>query len=84
MSHEINIGFSFKDEFGHVYTQNSSVEVFTELGDNDITVIGRQLNCFLKQCGFYRPNDYILMDSITEDEAEILSDYLIDLRSNDK
>lgn len=84
MSHEINIGFSFKDEFGHVYTQGSNVEVFTELGDNDITVIGRQLNCFLKQCGFYRPNDYILMNSVTEDEEEILSDYLNNLRSEDK
>lgn len=84
MSHEINIGFSFRDEFDHVYTQSSNVEVFTELGDNDVTVIGRQLNCFLKQCGFYRPNDYILMDSITEDEEEILSDYLNNLRSEDK
>lgn len=84
MSHTINIGFSFEDEFGHNYTQSSNVEVFTELGDNDITVIGRQLNCFLKQCGFYRPNDYILMDSITEDEEELLSDHLNDLRSDDK
>ena len=82
MSHNINIGFKFENEFGHKYSQASELEVFDELGENNLSTIGRQLNCFLKQCGFVRENDFILMESLSEDEAEALYDYLTDLRED--
>lgn len=82
MSHNIKIGFRFEDQFGHKYSQASELEVFDELGENDLDTIGHQLNCFLKQCCFVREKDFILMESLSEDEAEALYDYLTDLRED--
>lgn len=82
MSHNIKIGFVFENEFGHKYKQTSEIEVFNELGENDLSTIGRQLNCFLKQCGFAREKDNIFMESVSEEEMEALWDYLTDLRED--
>lgn len=48
-----------------------------------IDVIGEQLNVFLKQCGYARKNDYILMKDLTEKEYYKLADYLDELRNGD-
>ena len=80
MDNKITIGFNLENEFGEKYSQSSSVEVFTDFGETDLSVIGEQLNCFLKQCGYIRRNDHILMQDVTEDELEALEDYLCELR----
>lgn len=82
MSTKITIGFRLEDEHGGRYTQNSTFEVFTELGETNLEAIGRQLNCFLKQCGYVRENDLIFMEDITEDEYNELLDCLCDIREN--
>ena len=84
MDNKITIGFRLEDEFGNKYSQESTFEVFTSLGDRDIDMIGGQLNCFLKQCGYIRRNDNIFMEDITDEEYEALADYLMELREERK
>lgn len=82
MSSKLTIGFRLEDENGGRYTQNSTFEVFAELGETNLEAIGRQLNCFLKQCGYARKNDLIFMEDITEDEYDELLDCLCDIRED--
>ena len=84
MANKITIGFNFENEFGDKYSQSSTVEVFVDFGETDLSVIGEQFNCFLKQCGYIRNNDYILMQDVTEDELEALEDYLCELRKEEE
>lgn len=78
---KIKIGFSYEDEFGNTYEASSKVEVFESLGETSLGVIGEQLNIFLKQIGFVRPNDNIFMEDLTDDELELIIDYLEEIRS---
>lgn len=80
MENKLTIGFHLVDEFNNRYSQESSVEVFTDLGETDLDVIGKQLNIFLKQCGYVRYNDNVFMEDITDEEYEALADYLEELR----
>ena len=80
MENKLTIGFHLVDEFNNRYSQESSVEVFTDLGETDLDVIGKQLNIFLKQCGYVRYNDNVFMEDITDEEYEALADYLKELR----
>ena len=80
MGNKISIGFQLENELGELYTQGSTVEVFRDIGDTDITVIGEQLNCFLRQCGYVRRNDYIFMEDVTDEEYDAIADYLEKLR----
>ena len=82
MDNKLTIGFHLENEFGELYTQSSTVEVFTDLGDTDLSVIGEQLNCFLKQCGYARYNDNIFMEDVTDEEYDALMDYLMEYRGN--
>lgn len=80
MDNKITIGFYLKDMGGNEYEQKSTLEVFYDLGENDLEVIGRQFNSFLKQCTYVRQNDNIFMADITDEEYDALADYLSDLR----
>lgn len=77
---EIKIRFELETALGGRYVQESQFEVFTDLGDTEIDCIGEQLNVFLKQAGYIRENDYIFMESVSEEEREALDDYLRSLR----
>lgn len=83
MEDKIRIRFELTDECGNNFVSESKVQVFTDLGETDIDVIGEQLNVFLKQCGYARKNDYILMKDLTEEEYYKLADYLEELRNGD-
>lgn len=78
---KIKIGFSYEDEFGNTYEASSDIEIFKSLGETNLDIIGERFNVFLKQIGFVRHNDNILMEDLTDDELELLSDYLDELRS---
>ena len=84
MENKLTVGFHLENEFGDKYSQESSVEVFTDLGETDLSVIGEQLNCFLKQCGYPRKHDNILMEDITDEEYDALAGYLDELREEKK
>lgn len=78
---KIKIGFTHTDEFGNEYSASSDVEVFTSLDESELDVIGRQLNVFLRQIGYVRHNDNILMEDLSDEELEALYDYLQELRN---
>lgn len=80
MDNKLTIGFHLENEFGDKFSHESSLEVFTDLGDTDLSVIGEQFNVFLKQCGYVRRNDNIFMEDITDEEYDALADYLEELR----
>lgn len=81
---KLTIGFNYENEFGDKFSSTSSSEVFECLGDTEIDFIGRQLNNFLRQCGYYRKNDYIFMEDVNEEELESLTDFLATLRKQTK
>lgn len=82
MNNQITIGFTLGDRCGNLYSQSSTVEVFEDLGETELDVIGAQLNTFLKQCGYTRYNDNILMEDLSDDEYDAVVDYLDDLRAD--
>ena len=79
---EIEIGFHLIDECANEFSQKSSFEVHTDLGDTVLDSIGRQFNNFLRQCGYIRHNENIFMKDLTDDEHEALSDFLCDYRQD--
>ncbi|MEG1882296.1 MAG: hypothetical protein RR224_01075 [Clostridia bacterium] len=78
---KITVKFELTNEFGSHYIQESHFEVFHSLGDTELDCIGEQFNVFLKQIGYVRKNDYMLMEDLTEEEVEALADYLDEIRA---
>lgn len=86
MAHEtetITIAFSLLTNVPEgEYKLESTIPIFYEAGNTPIEEIFSQFNIFLKQAGYVRPNDYILTDSLTEDEREELECHLSEYRRN--
>ena len=80
-SNQITIGFHYVDTMGNTYDSSSTVEVFFGLGENELSVIGRQLNAFLSQAGYFRRHDLIFMEDIDEEEYDELACALDSLRN---
>ena len=76
---KITIAFKFIDEFGNEWRSESTEEPFDE---NDCDFIGRQLNNFLTQCGYHRPNPLIYMDSVSEEEYDAIDNFLREYRES--
>lgn len=81
--HHISIGFSFTDAYGNDYSANTKVEVLTAI-ESEIDVIGQKFNAFLAQCGYARNNQFMLMKDLTEEEVELLTVYLDEIRNKRK
>ena len=77
--HKITIGFNIKDEFGNEYRSESTEGLYDE---SDLDFIGRQLNTFLSQCGYCRPNSTIFMESITGEEYDAIDVFLTQYRND--
>ena len=79
----ITIGFSLStNAYDGKYIMKSQIPIYYEVGNTPIEEIFSQFNIFLKQAGYVRPNDYILTDSLTEDEREELEYHLSEYRMN--
>ena len=76
--HKITIGFTIVDQFGNKYHSESTEGLFDEI---ELDFIGRQLNTFLSQCGYCRPNSTIFMESITEEEYDAIDMFLAQYRN---
>lgn len=78
------IRLEHENEFGDVY----KMEIIEEIHDPYESIInkfGRSFNVFLKQCGYeYFDKDTLLMQSITYEESEILSDFLAQYRAENR
>ena len=77
------IRFEVTDELGDTYIQESIVDL-----DNGCHTFpeeaGRLLNLLLKQMTFPRENDYIFMEDVTEEEIEVLDNFLQEYRKEKK
>lgn len=80
---KISIGFSFTDVCGSNYSANTNVEIISDI-ESEIDVIGYQFNAFLAQCGYARNNQFMLMKDLTEEEVELLTVYLDEIRNKRK
>lgn len=81
----LTIGFSLENTevTGH-YEAVSKVPIFKGF-DDELSVIGQQLVCFLKQVGYVcMKNDYLFMESITADEYDAISKFLKEFRKEHK
>lgn len=72
------------DTFGNTYDSTSTVEVFYDLGDSELSVIGSKLDAFLSQVSYVRNGDMVYMDSVTEEEAEEIDAFLSTYREANK
>ena len=78
---KVTIGFNFENEFGDKFSATTSIVVpDVSFYRSDIDLIGKQLNVFLRQCGYTRQNDFIFMEDVNEEEYEALADYLSEFR----
>lgn len=68
---EFNLSNSENDE---EYNASSWVESAGERSDERI--IGYQLNSFLRQARYNRPNDFIFMESLTASELHAVEDFI--------
>lgn len=82
-NNRITLKFEMTDRFGNHFAQESSVEIFDEVL-NELDCIGEYFDNFLSQAGYYRSEDYIFMESVSEDELCALSEFLADYRANRK
>lgn len=62
---------------------NTNVEIISDI-ESEIDVIGYQFNAFLAQCGYARNNQFMLMKDLTEEEVELLTVYLDEIRNKRK
>lgn len=76
----IKVRFELTDEVGNHFTQESQFEVFQSMGETAVDCIGAKLNVFLKQAGYYRKNDNILMEDLTDEEYDAVSEFLRSFR----
>ena len=80
----IQLSFGYSDEdTKNTYTASSDFEVYSEF-ETPLEAIGRQLNAFLRQVGYFRANDNIFMEDITDDEYEFLDNCLSEYRNGQK
>ena len=76
MESKVTIGFHHVEECKNEFKNESTVEVFYSLGDTNLSVIGTCMNNFLRQIGFYRHNDNILIEDLTDEEYDAVVDFL--------
>ena len=55
-------------------------EVYYSFGEDDALVIGEFVNDFMKAAGYVFNKDYILMESLDEEELDYLEDCLAEYR----
>lgn len=78
---KVTIGFEMIDKNGCRHSARSCIRYFDEPILDDL---GEQFNTFLKQVGYIRDNDYLFMESVTEDELNAISIFLHDYRETMK
>lgn len=77
---KVTIGFTMKHA-GNKYKAKSTFEVYE---GSVLDEIGEMFNTFLKQVGYARENDYVLMNDVTLDELQLLEAYLAKIRKENQ
>ena len=67
---------------GHSLTMEQTSETYDDMGENELTILSRFINDFLKVYGYPRyDKEYICLESVTGDEYDALMCYLDELRN---
>lgn len=73
----------FRNEFGSEYEISETANTYPDLGMDTISAFARVINLFLRHIGYSRyDKDMVFLESITEDEYEMLQDYLFEFRNS--
>lgn len=81
---KVSVGFEYTNEFGDHYIAKSTFAPSSYEDGGELYDMGNAFNNFLRQMGFIRHNDYMLMKDLTEDELEAVEYFLSDLRKEAK
>ena len=84
MDKKITIKFELTDECKCHFSSESTFEIFPIVGDDTLIEIGRMFRIFLLQAGYSLNNDFLFMESLTEEEYEVVSNFLQEYRKEDK
>ena len=72
----------FRNEFGSEYEISQTANTYPDLGEDEISILARTINLFLRHIGYpVFDKDMVFLESITEDEYDMLQDYLFELRN---
>ena len=71
------MGLHTQNEFGDSYEAKST---FMPTDCGELYDLGGAFNNFLRQLGFIRKNECMLMEDLTENELDAVTEFLSDLR----
>ncbi len=84
MENKVTIEFAYTTEFGDHYEAKSTFMPSDIDDGGELHDLGESFNNFLRQMGYIRHNDYILMTDLTAEELEAVESCLADLREANK
>lgn len=71
----------YRNEFDGEYEISRTADTCSEFGFDTISVFAQTINLFLRHIGYPSfDKDTVFLESVTEDEYEMLHDYLQDMR----
>ena len=77
----LTVKFGLKDESTNTkYKAKSKLRIYDGINDDVLLEIGFEFNNFLRQVGYVRKEDYMLMEDLTEEEVEYLKKCLANRR----
>jgi len=71
-------------EIGHFTCLEEHIKPCYDLGESDLFVVGNFIHHALVAAGYPMEGDTVLLQGLTYEEAEMLEDYLEDIRTNRK
>lgn len=83
MNNKITIGFRFTNEFGDDFSSDSTVSVYEEIGDTELSTIVQAFNQFLRQIGYTRKNENMYERDLTDEEYEAVDNLIADMRNRE-
>lgn len=71
-------------ETNHMTKLEEQTDTFYELGQTDYVIIGDFVHNAMRAAGYPMEGDTVLLRGVTYEEAEMLEDFLEDIRANKK
>lgn len=74
----------YRNEYGSEYEISKTAEPFPDFGEDTMMMFAQVINLFLKHIGFLAfDKDYVVLESVTQEEYDAIVDYLYELRKDD-
>ena len=82
---KIRFKIEFENQYHNIYKMESKVDIYPDLGNDEINELAGQINNFMRQIGYSSFNkDKIFLESVTEEEYEYLLNCLDEYREDKK